>query len=334
MENVFTFLGLPATHRTGQKITQHVKHYDEVPESKKCFPVWGQIKKDGVYALVVKRGDGEVRLFSRTGKPYTNTEHLHHRMRSCPFGVYITELCIDECSLETLSGIVNPNRVKPLDEDQDRLTYLMYMAFHDMMPLYDFMQGHCFISYNFRYQKLQEALPSYLTLLDIQRLTCETEVDEYVTECIAAGEEGAVFKQPDEGWVAGHKGFRQMKIVKGVHYDLTCIGWEEGTGKYKGKVVNLIFLWKNDKTVKAMLGKGWTHKDAETLFTNMARCGAFYGGQCHNGPEGCGLNKYTQCNRNPLGNVYHVYALQESSKGKLRLPKVGERRHDKEISDV
>jgi len=321
MENVFTFLGLPATHRTGQKITQHVKNYDEVPKSKKHFPLWVQIKKDGVYALIVKRGDDKVKLFSRTGKPYTNTDHLHFRMRHLPPAVYIAELCIDECSLETLSGIVNPNRVKPCSEDQESLKCLMYPAFHDMIPLSDFMQGHCFISYNYRYQNLQEVLPSYLTLLDIQCLTCETELDEHVTECIAAGEEGAVFKQPDEGWVAGHKGYRQMKKVRGVDYDLTCIGWEEGTGKYKGKIANLLFRWKGDKIIKAMLGKGWTHEDAEEMYQNCTY------------QDMVDMPGYMHKD-SPVDQIFQVYALQESSKGKLRLPKVGERRHDKEVSDI
>ena len=99
-----------------------------------------------------------------------------------------------------------------------------------------------------------------------------------------------------------------MKIVKQVSYDLECIGVEEGEGKYNGKVANLIFRWKAGQTVKAMLGEGWTHDMAEDVFIY-----------------------YKASNQlSPIGKVYRVYALQESSKGKLRLPKVGERRFDKE----
>lgn len=66
-----------------------------------------------------------------------------------------------------------------------------------------------------------------------------------------------------------------MKIVRGVSYDLECVGIEEGTGKYKGKVANLIFRWKEGKTVKAMLGKGWTHHDAKQMFENYTN-GSWY----------------------------------------------------------
>ncbi|QYC97019.1 ATP-dependent DNA ligase [Klebsiella phage IME184] len=97
-----------------------------------------------------------------------------------------------------------------------------------------------------------------------------------------------------------------------VSYDLTCIGWEEGKGKYKGKVANLIFKWKGGKTVKAMLGKGWTHEDAERMYHDIK-----HGGEL-----------------NVIGKIFAVKALQESSKGVLRLPKAGELRHDKEEPDV
>ena len=36
----------------------------------------------------------------------------------------------------------------------------------------------------------------------------------------------------------------------------------------------------------------------------------------------------------PRGSIFQVYALEESSKGKLRLAKVGEKRHDKNKADV
>ena len=56
--NIFDFLGVYSYLRTGNKVTQHVKHIDEVPDSKKHWPMIGQVKKDGVYCLVVKTDNG------------------------------------------------------------------------------------------------------------------------------------------------------------------------------------------------------------------------------------------------------------------------------------
>ncbi|MGE3613994.1 MAG: hypothetical protein AB7G20_11030, partial [Sulfurimonas sp.] len=86
------------------------------------------------------------------------------------------------------------------------------------------------------------------------------------------------------------------------------------TGKYKGKVANLIFRWKNGKQVKAMLGKGWTHDQAAEMWVSY--------------------NSQDMPSYNLIGQIFHVHALQESSKGVLRLPKVMEMRMDKEVADV
>ena len=51
MPNVFEFLGLPKAHRPISKVVQLVKHYDEVPDSRKSFPLIGQVKRDGVFAM-------------------------------------------------------------------------------------------------------------------------------------------------------------------------------------------------------------------------------------------------------------------------------------------
>ena len=103
-----------------------------------------------------------------------------------------------------------------------------------------------------------------------------------------------------------------LKIVRTVAYDLRCIGWEEGKGKYTGKVANLIFKWHGTQKVKAMLGKGWSHEDATRMYNEIKNGGEL----------------------NVIGRIFTVYGLQDSSKGKIRLPKVGELRHDKEDADA
>jgi hypothetical protein len=318
--NVFEHLGLPANHRTGKFITQHVKNFDEVPDSKKAWPLFAQIKKDGVYALVVKTSHG-TKIFSRTGKHYTNIDNLEKKIDDYEHGhvhgmdnaVYIAELCNTCCSLEKLSGMVNPNRKKELDEKQGYLMKHTYLEYHDTLSLEAFKDGYSFVPYVERHFCLRCDLPSEFVALGLQVVNTEEEARSYAREAIADGEEGIVLKQYATGlsdWEAGHKGYRMMKIVRGVDYDLLCTGVEEGTGKYEVKLANLLFRWKDGKTVKCMLGKGWTHDMAEEMW-----------------------NAYIDFDA-PIGMTFQVYALQESSKGLLRLPKVGEARHDKDEPDI
>lgn len=315
--NVFEHLGLQADHRKGQKITQHVKHIDEVPESKKPWPMIGQVKKDGVYALVAKTNHGTA-IFSRTGKHYTNLENLESEIEANKPGelmgsaIYIAELCNYECSLEELSGMVNPNRKKELTPEQLELMETTYLEYHDALFLHEFKNGYSARPYASRYAWMRTNLPDFYIALDLYILASEEEARKFAKKCIANGEEGIVLKQYATAlsdWEAGHKGYRMMKIVRGVDFDLLCVDTEEGTGKYAGKIANLHFQWKDGKIVQAMLGKGWTHDMAEDMFNNLAT-------------------------DSPVGKIFQVYALQESSKGLLRLPKVGELRHDKTEPDV
>lgn len=319
--NVFEFLGLPANHRPKNKVVQLVKHWKEVPESKKQFPYFGQVKKDGVFAALVVH-EGRAAIFGRTGARLSSCE-TYLESYDCNMwdeGVYLAELCCNlVCSLEELSGVVNPERVNALNENQCDIATDIYLAFHDAVSIRNFIEGKCTFDYASRHRLLKVALSDTQAYEDILKYSVIHDEEarlEFAAACIAAGEEGAVFKRPDLAWVAGHKGFHQMKEVSQVSYDLLCIGYEEGEGKYAGKVANLIFKWRDGQTIKAMLGKGWTHHDAEQMFKS-----------CKHVESLCRLPQHTAVY--PVGKVFKVKGLMDSSKGKIRLPKVAECRIDK-----
>lgn len=317
MPNIWEFLGLPTNHRPKNKIVQLVKHWKEVPESKKQFPYFGQVKKDGVFAALVVY-EGKAAIFGRTGSQLTSCESYlkNYECESYPMFIYFGELGSSyPCSLEELSGVVNPERVNPLDEKQQAIADGILINYHDWSPLSTFISGKTPHTYEERHCELGywlEHTPAYKDILPFTVIHDEEARLEFAAACIAAGEEGAVFKRPDLSWIAGHKGFHQMKEVSQVSYDLLCIGYEEGEGKYAGKVANLIFQWRDGQTIKAMLGKGWTHSDAEQMYKAIK-----------------GTSQFEGRASDPVGRVFKVKGLMDSSKGKIRLPKVAECRIDK-----
>lgn len=319
--NVFEFLGLPSDHRKENKVTQLVKHFDEVTDkNKKGKTFTCQVKKDGVCSLTVVYKE-EVRIFSRTGKEFTNTDQIKKLIVSLDLcdGVYMGELWIPKevASLEELSGMVNPNRVKPLPiESYGKLNFAR-MSWFDIVTIGEFRAGYSRLPFKVRYQHLLSIVVSR-NEYDSLEVLASTVMNEELIEntfkfLVSGGEEGIIIRDMEADWEAGHKGYRVMKKVRGVDYDLLCVGYEEGTGKYAGKVANLLFNWKGGVTIKCMLGKGWTHHMAEEMF------------------HACNCPDVLE---SPVGKLFQVYALDESSKGKLRLAKVGELRTDKEEPDV
>src|SRR5690606_34111856 len=132
----------------------------------------------------------------------------------------------------------------------------------------------------------------------------QAEFDLYAAEEIAAGGEGIVGKQLDANYEAGHKGYRVVKKVRDLHVDLKCLAVETGKGKRTGQIARLQFKYKG-KLFWADLGEGWT--DAKRI--QMTYDWQHHPEDPHRIPS-------------PIGSIFHVKALQESSKGVLRLPKV------------
>lgn len=336
--NIFQLLGLKPDHRNNEKkTTQLVKHWDEVSDihkhDKKRFGL--QLKKDGVCSITIIR-DGMASIWSRTAKKFTNMGMLCRdisdmRLRD---GVYLGEVTcdLDGISLEVLSGITNPNRVKGLDAEQCRVARNLTMNFFDMVSIESFIEGASQTKFQVRYNNLVEriygtgavpnTIPDSVHVINMFPID-PTEIDGWLEIAVKNGEEGIIIIDLDAGWEAGHKGWRKMKKVRGCDYDLLCVSYEDGKGKSKGLVANLFFKWKGGKQIKCSLGKGWTHQMAKEMFEAAEHC--------KNVPS---TEHASVKQSNPIGKIFQVYALEESSKGKLRLPKVGEQRHDKGEADV
>lgn len=319
---------------TAKSPVQLVKHMDEVLEKNIKYPLIAQHKYDGVYVLVVVT-DGIPTLYSRTGKEYFeglyNTDFVMS-LNGITDGVYIGELCNSKFSLEVFNGLISTNRKKSWEdsESQDTIKLLeehTFIMFHDYIFHSCLLEGYCKLPYASRYELLHRRL-NRAELLDYIVISDEVmsreDADAYAQLIIDAGGEGAVFKHPDEDWVAGHKGYRTMKIVRDLVLDLLCVGVEYGKGKRQGQIAKLQFAYKGT-VFSADLGKGWT--DERRIELTKAYEAGFH-------PvltaieQGCG-------EPDPVNKIWEVKALQESSTGKaLRLPKVVRVREDKDTPDA
>ena len=311
---IWEFLGLKASHRPASKTTMLVKHLREVSEKNIEFPMAAQLKVDGVHCLVVVY-QGRIGCFTRTGNMMTNVSKVSDGLIGVPDGVYMGELTSTAPhTLEELSGVVNPNRTEPLDWYGQAQADGLFVQWFDWVPMGSFIAGSTKGAWQARHEQLGIRLAhtdAHKNILPYTLVYDMESLEKFAQVCIKAEEEGACFRNLTSGWEAGHKNWKIVKVVRDISYDLLCAGIEEGKGKYSGKVANLLMQWKDAEVIPVMLGKGYTHEDAERMF----------------------LAAGTGQLADPIGKVYRVTALKDSSKGKLRLPKVREHRHDKITGD-
>lgn len=301
---------------------QLVKHFDEVTEKNITYPLLGQIKYDGVYCLLVCISS-QLHLYSRVGKALYMEDlpnFMGGKLSNLADGVYIGELCADKLSLEVLSGYVSPNRKKPWDDKGTHaIGELGYIMFHDHLTFDELLAGYSSVPYRERYQ----VLVNHCQDIDISEYVVQSsliygreQADHFAEALISDGLEGAVFKDPTADWEAGHKGYRAMKIVRGIPpLDLLCTGVVYGKGKRAGQIAALRFTMHGNE-FNADLGKGWTDERRATLTNDYE-------------------NRDLFADSNPVGKIWELKALQYSSTGKaLRLPKVVRVREDKDAPDA
>lgn len=313
---------------------QLVKHFDEVIDKHKVYPMAAQVKHDGVYCLAVVI-DEVVKLYGRTGlklywqadavlisryDPMDGSASPDPHLKD---GVYIGEFCNPHYTLEQLSGFLNPNRKKEWDDvDYDQLLSQSDIYCHDYLTFDELLGGYSDRPYIERHKLLGKRLYQaglYHWLVPYQLIYSEQEAREFADRIIVANGEGAVVKRLDCDWVASHKGYRAMKLVRGVSLDLRCCGVLMGKGKRDGQIAALEFEYKGNK-FKADLGKGWTDERREDLTRK-------YLGWKERGAK----DDFST----PVGTIWEVKALDISSTGKaLRLPKVVRARWDKSEPDA
>lgn len=298
---------------------QLVKHWSDVTDKIKDkynpSESWMvQYKYDGIYVNLII-DNGVTLALSRTGLPLSDETQAFFTSKVKDLfkedvldGVYVLELCNPSLSLEELSGIINPNRKKPLENDLKEVLFNnSYTCFHDFISLKDYKGGMCLTPYLTRYQSLSRRIKCKWVVPSL--LVDSSDVQEHANAAIEEGAEGIVIKAPYAVWKAGFRGWHAMKIVREYTMDLRCIGCVFGQGKREGLIAALIFKYK-DSTFKADFGKGYTDEERQRLTAEYLE------------------------NPDSILGIWEIKGLQESSTGKaLRLPKVVRPRFDKTIAD-
>ena len=243
------------------------KYFDKpsIIEGKK-FAITTKIDGGRIIAL---KENGQVSFFTRAGQKYEGLVDLEKELQWLP-----DNICLDgEITLlsnpKALTSKEQYKETMKIVRTKDPEKHGIKMLVFDWMPADDFKRQQCDITYKYRRAELNRLFDAYdlryfelLPLLYVGEDT--SKITEILEEEVANGEEGIMIN--DYNALYEFKRTNSLlKVKKFSDMELTVLDFEEGEGKYKGKLGAFICEYKNN-TVK--VGSGLTDAERETIWQN------------------------------------------------------------------
>ena len=232
-----------------------------------------EVKLDGVRVLAVVNGTN-VTLFSRNGKEFENFPQIanaiadvrkHFQFGRGTGGRFVLDGEIVGESFQKL--------MKQAHRKSDAKTHGMVYHIFDVMPLDEFMEGHCNANQARRLEWL-EPTRDRLMATDCLRIMSGIEVDldtaeghdvmnRYAQDAVKDGFEGIMIKDLSAPYECKRSSF-WMKWKPTITVDLTIVGFEEGTGRNVGRLGAIIYEGvDNERNIRVNVGTGYSDNDRD-----------------------------------------------------------------------
>lgn len=208
------------------------------------FPAIAQPKLDGLRCLAVIE-NGNVTLFSRTGKPITTLPHIVKELANLFEDYECLRLdgeLYNHDYKDDFNKIVSVIKRDEVHADHTLIQYHVYDAA---------MDGN----YEQRYSPVATIIDSngkYVCVVDYDVVNTKDDLDHYFSESLAAGYEGAMYRNVNMPYE--HKrsaGLLKVKVMDDAEFKVT--GVEEGNGKLMGKAGAFWCVTKDGKKFKAKM---------------------------------------------------------------------------------
>ena len=241
--------------------------------------------------VIIRVEDGNVKMFSRNGKTYTGLKDLEKEAAQLPNGAYDGELLklidgsiIDISKMPEKSlcrKVYCPKNAEELfsetasivnskDEDKKGIGVFLF----DYIPLENFDNK---ITYEIPTEVRKAKLDAILSMFKFQYIKYanilyagkfdQTIIKKMLNEMILLGQEGLMINYSDASYE--FKRTNNLVKVKQVYTaDVKVIGFEEGTGRNKGKLGALLI--KTPQGVDVKVGSGLTDNDREEVWKKQA----------------------------------------------------------------
>ena len=243
---------------------------DEKLISKFEFPAMVQLKMDGMrFNAIVKNGVVEYR--SRNGKEIHGIKHLDQDFivlsgsKNC---VFDGELVVNDKGIildrQTGNGILN-KAVKGTISDLE--SHKIRATVWDVIDYEDFTVGYSSVPYRDRFERITSTIfTDAVRVVEHQMVESIIEAREVFDRYLAEGQEGIILKAGDAPW-ENKRVKHQLKFKGELECDLRIVGYEEGTGKYVGRLGAIICESgsTDDRVLTVNVGSGFS----DDLRTNL-----------------------------------------------------------------
>ena len=245
--------------------------YEDKLIEKLNFPAIAQLKMDGMRFNAIVRGES-VEYRSRNGKEVAvNNVILDATFVQMAKNVGLGDVVFDGELLivdgknkpldrKTGNGILN-KAVKGTISEEEKMDVRAIVW--DIIPLNAFQSGKCPVDYETRLGTVVTAVDNLHVKLSRMVTVVETTIVNDLQEAqktfktyFEAGQEGIILKDRHGIW-EDKRAKHQIKFKGELECDLKCVGWEEGTGRNKGKLGALV-LQSSDAKVNVSVGTGFT----------------------------------------------------------------------------
>jgi hypothetical protein len=257
--------------------------FDEKLVNKVEFPAIVQLKMDGMrFNAVVDANSKTVEYRSRNGKQLKiDSGDLDDTFLEMAKNIGMSQVVFDGelvvadtwdsqyLDRKTGNGILNKAVKGTISQKEcDQVRAVIW----DVIPLRYFREGKCDVDYETRLATVATAVENlkpnrhaiqYVRVVETVIANSLDHAKQLFEMYHSAGQEGIILKDRNGPW-EDKRAKHQIKFKGELECDLICVGWEEGTGKNKGKLGALV-LRSSDAKVNVAVGTGLTDELRATL---------------------------------------------------------------------
>lgn len=245
------------------------------------WPGFVQLKLDGMRFNAIVR-NGKVELRSRNGKELNIPNELFHQSFTELAKFYQEDvvfdgelLVIDDSGKPLDRKTGNGILTKSIKGTQSKAEAAMVRAtLWDAIPFNAFVEGVFDTPYHKRLKSLTTSLTNVpqnlshlLSIVETKEVENQYQATELFNKYLQLGFEGTILKDRNGIW-EDKRSKGQIKFKGELECDLKVVDWEEGTGKNKGRLGNLI-LESVDGLIRVGVGTGFTDLDRDTIKPNV-----------------------------------------------------------------